>query len=65
MATARPVSKPPAVPDDQWRIPDTLWGQMEPILPPRPPYPLGCHNPRVGDRRAMDAIFFVLRTACQ
>ena len=51
--------------DDGWRIPDTLWQRIEPLLPPRPPHPLGCHNPRVGDRRAMDAIFFVLRTGCQ
>ena len=67
MAKVRPASKPPAapVPDDQWRIPDTLWERIEPLLPPRPPHPLGCHNPRVGDRRAMDAIFFVLRTGCQ
>src|SRR5215203_1932611 len=38
---------------------------MEPLLPPRPKHPLGCHNPRVPDRSAMDAIFFVLRTGCQ
>nr|WP_238384316.1 IS5 family transposase [Pseudoroseomonas vastitatis] len=38
---------------------------MEPLLPPRPKHPLGCHNPRVPDQAAMDAIFFVLRTGCQ
>ena len=38
---------------------------MEPLLPPRPKHPLGCHNPRVPDRAAIDAIFFVLRTGCQ
>jgi transposase len=38
---------------------------MERLLPPRPEHPLGCHNPRVPDRAAMDAIFFVLRTGCQ
>src|SRR3954470_2815902 len=38
---------------------------MEPLLPARPVHPLGCHNPRVPDRAAMDAIFFVLRTGCQ
>src|SRR5687768_13650114 len=48
-----------------WRIPDAVWEQIEPLLPPRKPHPLGCHNPRVDDRRAMDAIFFVLRTGCQ
>src|SRR5215203_2994294 len=51
--------------DSGWRIPDGLWEQMVPLLPPRPSHPLGCHNPRVPDRAAMDAIFFVLRTACQ
>ena len=51
--------------DDQWRIPQVLWERIEPLLPARPPHPLGCHNPRVDDRKAMDAIFFVLRTGCQ
>jgi transposase len=48
-----------------WRIPDALWAHIQPLLPPRKPHPLGCHRPRVDDRRAMDAIFFVLRTGCQ
>lgn len=51
--------------DDGWRIPDILWEQMEPLLPPRKKHPLGCHRPRVPDRDAMDAILFVLRTGCQ
>ena len=51
--------------DSGWRIPDALWEQMIRLLPPRPRHPLGCHNPRVPDRTAMDAIFFVLRTGCQ
>jgi transposase len=50
--------------DSGWRIPDALWEQMVPLLPPWPRHPLGCHNPRV-PRAAMDAIFFVLRTGCQ
>ncbi len=50
---------------DQWRIPDELWAHIEPLVPPGKPHPLGCHNPRVDNRRAMDAIFFVLRTGCQ
>jgi transposase len=49
---------------DQWRIPDEVWARIEPLLPPGKPHPLGCHNPRVDNRRAMDAIFFVLRTGC-
>lgn len=48
-----------------WHIPDELWEQIVTLLPARKPHPLGCHNPRVDDRRAMDAIFFVLRTGCQ
>ena len=53
------------VKDDGWRIPDEMWVQMEPLLPPRKKHPLGCHNPRVPDRNAMDAILFVLRTGSQ
>ena len=48
-----------------WRIPDELWERIVPLLPARKPHPLGCHRPRVDDRKAMDAIFFVLRTGCQ
>ena len=51
--------------DSGWRIPDALWEQMVVLLPPRPRHPLGCHNPRVPDRAAMDGIFFVLRPGCQ
>ena len=51
--------------NDGWRIPQELWARMEPLLPPRPAHPLGCHNPRVPDRAAMNAIPFVLRTGCQ
>jgi transposase len=47
-----------------WGMPDALWERVQPLLPPRPSHPLGCHRPRVDDRRAMDAIFFVLRTGC-
>ena len=54
-----------AMKDDGWRIGDRLWEQIEPMLPPRKPHPLGCHNPRVPDRNAMNAILFVLRTGCQ
>jgi transposase len=53
------------VSDDGWRIPDESWAEMVPLLPPRPVHPLGCHNPRVPDRDAMNAILFVLRTGCQ
>ncbi len=51
--------------NDGWLLPDELWSQMEPLLPARKKHPLGCHNPRVDDRDAMNAILFVLRTGCQ
>ena len=53
------------VKDDGWRIPDVVWERMEPLLSPRPVHPLGCHNPRVPDRDAMNAILLVLRTGMQ
>lgn len=51
--------------DDGWRVPDWLWERIEPLLPARPEHPLGCHNPRVPDRDAMNAILLVLRTGMQ
>jgi transposase len=51
--------------DDGWRIPDVLWARIEPLLPAGKEHPLGCHNPRVPNRHAMNAILFVLRTGCQ
>jgi transposase len=50
---------------EKWLISDALWSRIEPLLPPRKMHPLGCHRPRVDDRAAMNAIFFVLRTGCQ
>src|SRR5579863_2791164 len=44
--TQRKQPRPP-IRDDGWRLPDVLWEEMEPLLPPRPYHPLGCHNPRV------------------
>lgn len=62
--TAKKGRQAPVV-DDGWRIPDALWQRLEPLLPTPKPHPLGCHNPRVPDRHAMDGIFFLLRTGCQ
>ena len=53
------------VADDGWRISDALWERIEPPWPPRKPLPLGDHNQRVPDRRALDTTFLVLRSACQ
>ena len=53
------------VEDDGWHVPDELWAEVQPLLPPGKPHPLGCHNPRVDDRAALNAILLVLRTGCQ
>jgi transposase len=42
-------------------LPDELWEIIEPILPKRPPGPKG-GRPRLGDRRALTGILFVLKT---
>jgi len=46
-------------------LPNEWWAKVKPLLPAGKPHPLGCHRPRVDDRRAMDAIFYRLRTGCQ
>lgn len=51
--------------DDGFRISDGFWEKIEPLLPPPKPHPLGCHNPPVEARQALNGIFFVLRTGCQ
>jgi hypothetical protein len=51
--------------DDGWRIPEWMWALMEPLLREQPSHPLGCHNPRVPERAAMNAILLVLRTGMQ
>ena len=51
----------------EFRISDTLWERLSPHLPTHTPkaHPLGCPRRRVPDRQVLNAIFFVLRTACQ
>lgn len=47
-------------------IPDALWKEIEPLIPPpQKKHKFGGGRPRVPDRKVMDAIFFVLRTGCQ
>lgn len=47
-------------------MPDTLWEVLAPLLPElSKPHRFGGGRPRVSDRSAMDAVFFVLRTGCQ
>lgn len=47
-------------------MPDALWEETKPLLPSLgKPHRFGGGRPRVHDRHAMNAIFFVLRTGCQ
>ena len=47
--------------DQGWRVSDALWERIERLLPPWRVHRFGGHDPRVGDRDALDGIFFVLR----
>ena len=47
-----------------WRIPDELWAECRPLLPPeKPPGTPG--RPAIPLRRVLDGILHVLRTGCQ
>lgn len=47
-----------------WRVPDALWAEVQPLLPPeKPPGTRG--RPVVPFRRVLDGILYVLRTGCQ
>ena len=50
--------------NESYRISDALWAEIEPLLPPENPKPKG-GRPRMDNRQAMDAIFYLLRTGCQ
>ena len=47
----------------RYQIPDELWKQIEPLLPP-PKSKRKPGRPRIDDRRVMTAIFYVLHTGC-
>src|SRR5438132_4851574 len=48
----------------EYQIPDEMWAEIEPLLPaPKPKKKPG--RPRMSDRVAMNAIFYLLRTGCQ
>jgi len=51
-------------PKQLFSIPDELWEKIQPLLPEEPPKPKG-GRPRMDDRQAMTAIFYVLRTGIQ
>ena len=44
-------------------LPDALWEQVQPLLPPEPPKPKG-GRPRVPDRACLTGILFVLKSGC-
>jgi transposase len=51
---------------NRYRVSDELWKKIEPLLPKhKNTHRFGGGRPRVPDRKAMDGIFFVLRTGCQ
>jgi len=51
---------------NKYRLSDKLWEKIEPLLPKHPnTHRFGGGRPRVKDRKAMNGIFFVLRTGCQ
>ena len=55
------MSTDPETVRQAWRIPDAFWTRIVPLLPPRKPPLLECYRPRIDDRRAMGALFCVLR----
>lgn len=63
-ATIRPED---GKPDPPWLMPDELWAQVQPLLPPEKAKGPGTPGGRasVDPRRTMDAIFYILRTGEQ
>ena len=51
----------------KWLVSDELWKELKPLLPPRKQHAKSGRTgrPPVSDRRAMNGIFFVLKTGCQ
>ena len=50
--------------NEAYRISDELWKQIEPLLPPEPSVPKS-DGPRMDNRKAMEAMFYVLHTGCK
>ena len=51
--------------DSLYEVPGVLWNRITPLLPPRNRKRKKTGRPRMNDRKAMSAIFYVLRTGCQ
>jgi putative transposase len=50
--------------DPAFLLPDEVWERVKLAIPPEPPKPKG-GRPRMEERKALDAIFYLLRTGCQ
>jgi putative transposase len=50
--------------ESTYEIPDILWDRIAPLLPLHKKKKKA-GRPRMNDRKAMSAIFYVLRTCCQ
>ena len=51
--------------ESAYEIPDVLWDKIVLLLPPPKRKKKKAGRPRMNDRQAMSAIFYVLRTGCQ
>lgn len=53
--------------DERYQVPEELWERIRVLLPPPPKKKNKDRpgRPRMDDRKAMNAIFYVLRTGCQ
>jgi transposase len=61
-----PARTPPNRTITAFRISDTLWSVLEPLLLAHvTPHRFGRGRPRVPDRRCAEALFSVRRTGCQ
>ncbi|MDP9381420.1 MAG: transposase, partial [Chloroflexota bacterium] len=47
-----------------WEVSDEFWARVEPLVPAQPPKPKG-GRPRMEERKAFEAIVYVLRTGIQ
>ena len=66
MKTSVSAMRAPSNPSGRWLISDELWSELQPLLPAPPKRELSKGGrPRVPERKAMNGIFFVLRTGCQ
>ena len=50
--------------DEAYSLPDELWSEIQIALPALPPKKKS-GRPRMSDRQAMTAIYYLLRTGCQ